>query len=167
MSERVSRGLILSGGGARAAYQAGALGCIREISREPGGKVPFEILVGTSAGAINLAALAANASSFEAACEIMTRKWDTLSTPKVFEAGILTIAINAARWFLDLAFGGAVERPEPRARGLVDTAPLAQLVGELLPPGAIEGHLRDGVLEAVAISATDYHTRAHTVFVEA
>ncbi|MBI4585702.1 MAG: patatin-like phospholipase family protein [Planctomycetes bacterium] len=164
---KITRGLLLSGGGARAAYQAGVLRHILEVSREPLDKIPFEILVGASAGAINLAGLAAHAGSFRAACELMVRHWETLSTQKVFEAKANKIAANVFRWILDLALGGAEKRREPRGKALLDTTPLARLVEGLLPPGAIAGHLARGTLEAVAVSATDYDSGAHTVFVQA
>lgn len=167
MSKKISRGLILSGGGARAAYQAGVLRHILEISKEPSGKIPFEILVGVSAGAINLAALAANASSFETASSIMSRNWANITTSRVFDARAVKIFFNSLRWLIDLGLGGVLDRPEPHGRSLVDTAPLLGLLQDLLPRDAIAQHIRDGVLEAVAISATDYDTKALTVFVEA
>jgi NTE family protein len=165
-SSKARRGLLLSGGGARAAYQAGVLKLIHEISREAGGKVPFEILVGTSAGAINLAPLAAHAGDFTAAVEVMKARWSGISTSQVFDARPMNIALNAFRWFLDLALGGAVATEEPRAKALVDTKPLFGLLEQLLPPGAIAENIRQGFLDAVAVSATDYRTGAHTVFVE-
>ncbi len=167
LARKVSRALLLSGGGARAAYQAGVLKHICEISREKGGKVPFEILVGISAGAINLAALAANAASFRQASSVMTAHWEGIATHKVFDTRVKRIGANALRWFLDLALGGAMDRLEPRGKSLVDTAPLASLIAGLLPETAIEEHIRSGILEAVSVSATDYHTGALTVFVEA
>jgi len=167
VAHKTLRGLILGGGGARAAYQVGVLRHILEISQEPGGKLPFEILSGTSAGALNVAGLAANAASFKDGCETLGREWEGVTTAKVFETRLLKLALNACKWFLDLALGGAEERLEPRGKSLVDTAPLASLVTHLLAPGAIGRHIEAGILDAVAISATDYHTRALTVFVEA
>jgi NTE family protein len=164
---KTPRGLLLSGGGARAAYQAGVLRRIVEISPEPEGKIPFEILVGTSAGALNLAAAAAHADSLRTAVDIMYEHWASIRTEKVFRSKTLGIVGNMFRWFLDLSLGGAENRREPRARSLVDAAPLGRLVTQLLPAGAIEGHIRDGLLHAVAISATDYETGALTIFVQA
>jgi NTE family protein len=166
-SRRISRALILSGGGARAAYQAGVLRRILEISEETEKRIPFEILVGTSAGAINLAAAAAHAPDFREGVSVMLRSWERITTDQVFQSSVRKMFGNAFRWFMDLALGGAENRTEPRARSLVDTAPLAKLVAEALPPGAIEQHIRAGVLEAVAVSATDYDSGALTVFVQA
>jgi len=167
LAKKVSRGLILGGGGARAAYQAGVLRHICEISRERDGKLPFEILSGVSAGAINVAGLAAHASSFTDACDLIQRQWQEITTPKVFETRALKLALNAVKWFLDLTLGGAEGRLEPRGKSLVDTAPLASMITDSLPAGAISQHIQNGTLEAVAISATDYQTRGLTVFVEA
>jgi NTE family protein len=157
----------LSGGGARAAYQAGVLRHILEISQEADGKVPFEILVGTSAGAINLAVLAAHASSFREACELMCTQWEGISTSRVFQTEAGKLARNALRWLFDLTLGGAVDRREPRGKSLVSTEPLAQLTRELLPSGAIDQNIQNGVIEAVAVSATDYDTGALTIFIQA
>jgi NTE family protein len=161
-----ARGLLLTGGGARAAYQGGVLRHIQEIAHEADGRVPFDILVGVSAGAINLAAVAAYASDFKHACEVMEEQWLNVSTSRVFRISARTVAVNAARWLFDLLLGGAMEKPRQRARALVDTAPLALLLTELLPRGAIDRHLQAGILQAVAVSATDYKSGALTVFVE-
>jgi NTE family protein len=167
LARRISRGLILSGGGARAAYQAGVLRRILEISEESEQRIPFEILVGTSAGAINLAAAATHASDFREGVAVMVRNWENITTDQVFQSSVRKMFTNASRWFLDLALGGAENRTEPRARSLVDTTPLRKLVEGVLLPGAIERHIQGGVLEAVAVSATDYDSGALTIFVQA
>jgi len=170
MSQRsATRGLLLSGGGARAAYQAGALRRIAEICEQHhggGGRIPFEILVGASAGAINLAVLASHACDFQGAVRIMCGKWEEITTSQVYDARATRIAVNAFRWFLDLAFGGAVNLDEPRARALVDTAPLLRLLEGILDPHKVAENINRGAVEAVAVSATDYSTGAHTVFVQ-
>ena len=167
MARKTPRGLLLSGGGARAAYQAGVLRRIVEISPEPDGRIPFEILVGTSAGALNLAVAAARANSLRSAVDTMCEHWESIRTEKVFSSSTFNIVKNMLRWLLDLTLGGAENRKEPRARSLVDTAPLGRLMAELLPAGAIEAHIRSGILDAVAVSATDYDTGALTIFVQA
>lgn len=163
----MQRGLLLTGGGARAAYQAGALKRIEELSREHGEQLPFEVLVGVSAGSINVAALAANASSFDRACSVMTERWSTISTDKVFSTNLLAIGWAALRWLFDFFLGGIFRRPKPQGRSLVSTAPLEKLLGELLPEGAIAEHLESGILKAVAVSATNFTTGELTSFVQA
>lgn len=165
-NRKPKRGLLLSGGGARAAYQAGVLRHICEISSEDGGRIPFEILVGASAGAINLAALASNATSFAEAMRITCARWNDIATHEVFDARATHIGANAFRWFLDLALGGAVETAEPRAKSLVDTSPLRKLIEGFMKLDAIEAHIANGVIEAVAVSATDYQSGALTIFVQ-
>jgi NTE family protein len=171
VARKITRGLLLSGGGARAAYQAGVLRHIEEIARELGGKqedprIPFEILVGTSAGALNAAALASRASSFRDAVDLMVNNWHDVSTDKVFHSSAWRLVRNGMRWLLDLTLGGAENRREPRGRALVDADPLAHLVERLLPAGAIESHIQAGILDAVAITATDYDSGALTIFVQ-
>ena len=65
------RALFLTGGGARAAYQAGVFRHLLEVSREADSRIPFEILVGVSAGALNLATMATHAGAFRRACEVL------------------------------------------------------------------------------------------------
>lgn len=167
MAGRRPRGLILTGGGARAAYQAGVLHRIRELSREPSGKVPFEVLVGVSAGAINLAGLAANAPDFEKGVAVLLGKWKDISTDQVFETRTTWLLGNMLSWLFDLTLGGILRRREPRGRSLVDTSPLARLLSDVLPQGAVSRHIQNGWIDAVAVSATDYTSKALTVFVEA
>jgi NTE family protein len=167
MMDNHLRGILLSGGGARAAYQGGVLRAILELSREHGRKVPFEILVGVSAGAINLAALARHAGDFGAAVDEMTRRWETIETAKIFKTNFGAVFTNAVRWFLDLALGGIFKHNEPRGKALVDTDPLRRLVNELLPPGCIDEHLRTGVIAGVAVSAMNFSSGELTVFIEA
>jgi len=104
---------------------------VLEITEEADGKVPFEILVGASAGAINLAVLAARAASFPDACELMCAQWEGITTSRVFQTEAHKIARNALRWFFDLTLGGVVDQREPRGKSLVNTEPLAALIREL------------------------------------
>jgi NTE family protein len=161
----MSRALLLTGGGARAAYQAGVLRRILEVSRAPEGRLPWDVLVGVSAGAINLAALAVNASSFTTACEVMDRHWRNVTTERVFHTSAGGLLLNAGRWLFDLLVGGALDTYSPKARALADTAPLAALLRDLIPEGAIDRQLDAGILKAVAVTATDYSSGALTVFV--
>jgi NTE family protein len=157
-------GLVLTGGGARAAYQIGVL---RSIAR----RIPEErlqIVTGVSAGAINAAYVASRPGSLAEAVERLTEVWRGLTADQVFDVSPSSLAGNFLRWGLQLVSGGA---EVPGARSLVDTAPLRHLVGTTLRcvDGAIAGiganHAR-GRLHAVALSALKYATGQTVTWVE-
>lgn len=149
--------LVLSGGGAKAAYQTGFL---RFLATHFPDLAP-DILTGTSAGAINTAYLAAHTGSFRHKTDDLAALWSSLSTDRVFRIDPSCLALNVARWGLRLLSGGS--RSAPVARSLVDTQPLHTLLGEALgaQDGALSGisdNLRAGALWAVALTACSYST---------
>lgn len=149
--------LVLSGGGAKAAYQAGFL---RFLATHVPDFAP-DILTGTSAGAINAAYLAAHTGSFRHRTDDLAGLWSALSTDRVFRIDPSCLALNVARWGLRLLSGGS--RRAPVARSLVDTQPLHTLLGEALraEDGALTGisdNLAAGALWAVALTACRYST---------
>jgi NTE family protein len=158
-------GLVLTGGGARGAYQVGVL---KWIARHyPDIHVP--IITGVSAGAVNTAALAAAPGSFAQAVEGIEQLWRSLTVEDVFRVDTWSLARNALRWSLRLVSGGA--RGAPRVRGLLDTEPLRKLLYEVLAPvqGEITGidyNLAQGKLRAVAVITTSYTTGQTVVFVK-
>lgn len=148
---------VMSGGGARAAYQVGVL---RSLARRfPRLEAP--IITGVSAGAINAAHFAAHHGTFEQAAEELRHLWSELSTEKVFRTDPWSLARHVARWGRQLVSGGG-KRP-PRAAGLLDTDPLRAYLVEALHAvrGELTGinyNLRTGRLKAVALSTTNYST---------
>jgi NTE family protein len=147
--------LVMSGGGARAAYQVGLLRCLaREMP-----DVALPILTGVSAGAINAAYLAAHTRPFAQKAEELARHWSRLRIEDVFEVQGLSLLKNVLRVGSKLVSGGALKHPVPRS--LVDTAPLERLLEGLLDtedgslPG-IERNLASGELHAVALTAASY-----------
>ena len=148
---------VMSGGGARAAYQVGVL---RSLARRfPRLEAP--IVTGVSAGAINAAHFAAHHGTFEQAAEELRHLWSELSTEKVFRTDPWSLARHVARWGRQLVSGGG-KRP-PRAAGLLDTDPLRAYLVEALHAvrGELTGinyNLRTGRLKAVALSTTNYST---------
>ena len=137
MYETPLTALVLSGGGARAAYQVGVLRALVRIRREALGPVarlrnPFGIICGTSAGAINAAALAANADRFEAAVEVVAKVWQNFSADQVYRADSLGVIRTGARWLTMLSVGWVIARwRRARPRSLLDNAPLAELLQRL------------------------------------
>jgi len=155
--------LVLSGGGARGAYQAGILRGLVEIGVIGGQRSPFDIIVGSSAGAINAAMLAAHANALGTGVERLLEVWNTITAADVFRTDLASLGRIGARWAWDLSFGGALRRVQPKA--LLDTAPLRTLL-KRIPLARIEEHVASGALYAVAVSATDLYTSNGFLFVQ-
>ena len=157
--------LMLSGGGARAAYQVGFL---RVLAREFPGVVPG-ILTGVSAGGINAAYLAARQGTFEQKVEHLAEIWSGIRIDDVFRVDLRDLAARTVRWGSRLLGGG--RQPLTQARSMVDTAPLRQLVGRLLEangaevPG-IQRSLDEGWLRAIALTASSYTTGQSVTWVQ-
>jgi NTE family protein len=155
--------LVLSGGGARAAYQVGVLrglldlGVLRAHS-------PFAVLVGASAGALNVGMLAANADRFGDGVLALERVWSTLRAEQVFRTDLRSLSGIGARWVRDLSFGGVLRHTTPKS--LLDTAPLRELIVENVPFARIDTNIDGGVLDAVAVLATDLYTSHGVVFLQ-
>jgi NTE family protein len=155
-------GLVLTGGGARAAYQIGALQALAEISGE--GDLPFDVLAGISAGAINTVGLATSADDFPGVVGRLAEVWANLTPDKVYRTGTLRLARIGSRWLRDLYAGGILG--SSGINYLLDPTPLRRLVESGMPLGRMRRHLRAGRLRAVALSATSYHTGAGVTFFE-
>jgi NTE family protein len=149
-----SVGLVLSGGGARAAYQVGAVRAIRDICGA--GNCPFDVYAGLSAGAINSATLASRADSFDAGVRMLTETWASLTPDLVYRTEPRKFAGIGVRWFKDLTLGGAVGIGN--VNYLLDNAPLRELLSQRLDLGTIPRHVASGALRGLALSATNYLT---------
>ena len=151
--------LVLGGGGARGAYQAGVMRAIAR--RYPELEVP--ILTGISAGAINTAFIAAHGETFAQAADELASLWLSITPEQIYRVDAASLIRNVVRWGWRLASGGISDANE-QTRGLVDTAPLAQLLRGALSKDAdgtidgIERNIARGRLQAVALSATSYST---------
>jgi NTE family protein len=164
----VSRGeiaLVMSGGGARAAYQVGFL---RALARRFPEFAP-PILTGVSAGAINAAFLASRTGSFASNVEALTHLWSTLTVDRVFHVDALRLVARVVRTGVKLSSGGAIR--ERRPYSLVDTSPLRRFLDQTLhaDDGALPGidaNLALGRLRAVAITASSYSTGQSVTFVQ-
>jgi NTE family protein len=166
-SQTSSTGLILTGGGARAAYQVGVLGAVMRIRREAGGGNgnPFPVLVGTSAGAINAAALATSADDLDAAVEDLAETWMNFRAEQVYRTDSFGVVRTGARWLSMLSMGWALARLRRlRPRSLLDNAPLQDLLERLVRLDRIPGLIDQGHLHALAVSASSYTSGRHVTF---
>lgn len=153
-------GLILVGGGARAAYQVGVLKAISECVPRRGSN-PFPVICGTSAGAINGAVLAINAGRFTLGVRRLLRVWRNFRVGHVFEAGTWGIVKSGAHWLLAMMLGG-LGRFSPSS--LLDRHPLAKLLHRLVPCGLIQDAIDRGDLKAFSVTASGYTSGQSFIF---
>jgi NTE family protein len=156
--------LVLSGGGARGAYQVGVLQGLVELGCLGDG-AGFEVLVGSSAGAINAAMLAAHAQSPQRGVSRLAELWSTIEPHQVFRTDLRSMGGIGARWLRDLSFGGLLRRVAPKS--LLDTAPLRDFLASVVPFDQIDANIERGLLYAFAVSATDLYTADGVVFLDA
>ncbi len=158
------RGLLLTGGGARGAYQAGVLMGIAKLldELEP---FPFPVLTGLSAGAINTVGLASRAPSFVAGSKLLAELWGNLKMDQVFYTDAVRLAQIGGAWLKNLALGGFLGHD--RFNALLDPRPLRALLERSLDFAAMHWQLAAGNLQGVALQATHYGTGASVTFLEA
>lgn len=163
-------GLILTGGGARAAYQVGvlqALAAIRGRCDAPPGN-PFPVIAGTSAGAINAAALAGDADDFERGVAKLVSIWRDFRAEQVYRADSIGVIRTGAGWLTMMSIGWIIARwRRLKPRSLLDNAPLASLLERMARLERIPDLIRDGHLRALAVSASSYTTGEHVTFYNA
>ena len=173
MIETPVTGLVLSGGGARAAYQVGVLGALATLRRQALGprdrlKNPFGVICGTSAGAINAAALACHADRFEGAVEALSKVWRQFSADQVYRADSLGVIRSGAQWLTMMSIGWVIARfRRERPRSLLNNEPLAELLQRLVPLERLPLMLGGGHLRALAVTASSYTTGEHFTFFSA
>lgn len=160
-TEPPCRALVLSGGGARSAYQVGVLKALARLL--PGGRNPFPVIVGTSAGAVSAAVLGAHASQWHGGVAALDEVWSAFRVPQVFRADPAAMLRAGLHWTLSALSAGLLL---PAPRSLFDNGPLRTLLARRIDWDAIRGNVEAGVLQALALSATTYSGGRHTVFFE-
>ena len=130
-------GLLLTGGGARAAYQVGVLEAIADIRKECCAHAdpnPFPIITGTSAGAINAAALACGADDFDAAVRRIVEVWRNFHVHQVYRSDSLGVIRTGASWLTLLSLGWLLAKwRRLKPRSLLDNTPLHALLRDMVP----------------------------------
>ena len=164
-------GLLLTGGGARAAYQVGVLEAIADLRQACGAGSepnPFPIITGTSAGAINAAALACGADNFDRAVRRIARVWRQFHANQVYGADSLSVMRSGARWLTLVSIGWALARwRRMRPQSLLDNSPLEKLLVKMVPLVRLPRLIRNGHLTALAVTASSYSSGEHVTFFEA
>jgi NTE family protein len=146
------RALVLSGGGARSAYQVGVLKAIAEIT-PPGRPWPFGIVVGTSAGGVAAAVVAAGAHRWREAIADLVAVWENFQIKQVFRADGRAMLRAGSHWMFSAISGGWLL---PAPRSLFDNAPLRQLLRLSVDWEALHRNVEEGRLRALALCATSY-----------
>lgn len=158
--------LVLMGGGARTAYQAGVLRTLaRLLAQRPGGhsgRFPFQVLLGTSAGALNVAYLASQADRGLEALAHLADFWQTLRSDQVYQLD----APGWVRWSRLLA-GWALSRQVQQHRALLDNTPLVNTLHHAIDLVRLEHNLSKGLLHSVGVTASSYSTGVHWTFFQA
>ncbi|ADU38906.1 patatin-like phospholipase family protein [Variovorax paradoxus] len=165
-------GLLLTGGGARAAYQVGVLEAIAEMRRAAGPVAgtgnPFPVITGTSAGAINAAALACGADDFDHVVAHIAEVWSSFRAEQVYRADSLSVIGSGARWRMLLGFGRfAANWMRVKPKSLLDNAPLADLLQRMVPLDRLPMLMQEGHVKALAVTASSYSSGEHVTFFEA
>ncbi len=153
-------GLIMSGGGARAAYQVGVLKAIAELLPR-GAPNPFAVICGTSAGAINATALAIYARNLDEAVRRLNFVWKNFRVHQVFRADVRGIMATGLRWLAASMLVG-LGRRNPQA--LLDRAPLRRLLESYLPCERIQEAIDAGYVRALSITASGYNSGESITF---
>jgi NTE family protein len=156
-------GLVLPGGGARAAYQVGVLRALADLL--PARSVnPFPVVTGTSAGAVNATAIAVHADRFRVAVGNLERVWRNFQVQQVFRADTASMLRSSLHWLLAMVSGGWL-LPPPKS--LFDNSPLRELLREQFDFAGIRRSIEAGHLDALAMSAAGYVSARSVSFYEA
>ncbi len=156
-------GLILPGGGARAAYQVGVLRAISDLLPARASN-PFPVVTGTSAGAVNATAIAVHAERFRVAVGNLERVWRNFQVGQVFKADTASMLRSGLHWLLAMMSGGWL-LPPPKS--LFDNTPLRELLGQQFDFAAVRRSIDAGQLDALSIAAAGYASARSVAFCEA
>lgn len=152
--------LVLSGGGARGAYQVGVLKAVADLHAKNAHN-PFSIISGTSAGAVNAVALAASANNFRLAVKKVEKIWGSLHVDNVYKAGGWDL-IKAQSRLIGSLFNQGVGRDRPLS--LLNNDPLRELLNHSIQFKNIQSRIDRGYLDAVCVTATGYTSGENVTF---
>ena len=160
VSSRPKVGLVLTGGGARSAYQVGVLRAIAEILPDPAHN-PFPVICGTSAGAINAASLAVSAAHYSEGVRELEAVWSNFHVNQVYRSDLMGVLGNSARCLSSL---WSSDSEGKQAVSLLDNSPLKALLKHRLPFRGIHRSINSGALHALGITAWGYTSGQSVTF---
>ena len=144
-------GLILSGGGARAAYQIGVLRAIANILPKHAAN-PFDVISGTSAGALNAVSLATHAQRLRTGVRTLEYIWTNLDSDQIYDTNSARLLSSASSVLLPML---GSKQPE-NSISLLDNSPLALLLQRVIKFERIQRNIDRGLLDAVSVTASAY-----------
>ncbi|MGB7930890.1 MAG: patatin-like phospholipase family protein [Gammaproteobacteria bacterium] len=153
-------GLVLPGGGARSAYQAGVLKAIADILPEDA-RNPFQVISGASSGALNAVLLASNAMKFREGVRRLNGIWENFQIGKVFRTDAWTAVKSGLHWGVTVGTAGLV-RGQPKS--VLDNRPLREMLESHIRFARIQQAIDSGVLRAVSVTASGYTSGTSVTF---
>lgn len=153
---------MLTGGGARAAYQVGVLKGIATLVPRAH-PLPFRIMCGTSAGALNSSAMACYASNFHLAVKKLEHVWANFSTDQVYRSSNTELVGHLLGRVGRLFQSETAENP---AASLFDNQPLRELIMKVIDFKKIDRQIANGYLRALSVSASCYNNGQSISFYE-
>ena len=153
-------GLVLPGGGARGAYQVGVLKAISDIQGSIEGS-PFDVISGTSAGAINASMISAEISNFHQSILKLENVWGGFKTNQVYRTEKLFMLKQSFHWLLTLISGGLLIK---NPRSFLDNQPLRELLKEKINFETINHNICSGALDALIVTAASYEQKESVSF---
>ncbi len=154
---------MLTGGGARAAYQVGVLRAIAEMLPDKS-RNPFPVICGTSAGAINAASIAVAANNFAEGVAQLEDVWSNFHVNQIHRSDLVGVMHNTLRCMLSLV---SSEYGQHNPISLLDNAPLEALLSSRFPFRAIQHCIRSGSLHALGLTAWGYTSGQSVTFYQA
>jgi NTE family protein len=152
-------GLVLTGGGSRSAYQIGVLRALAEIC--PRGRNPFQVIVGTSAGAVAASVLATEASHWRRAVAGLEEVWANFHSSQVFRVDPGHMLRSGFHWVLSLLSSGLLLSPP---KSMLDNSPLREMLSKKVDFNGVRKNIERGHLRALALCATSYLTGQSVAF---
>lgn len=160
INEKPKVGLLLTGGGARAAYQVGVLRAISELLPKSTCN-PFPVICGTSAGAINATSLAVTANNFHEGVQQLENVWSNFHVHQVYRSDLVGVLKNGFRCLISLF---SPEFGHHRAISLLDNTPLESLLLRRIPFRMLQHSIRSGALHALGITVWGYTSGQSVTF---
>lgn len=151
----------MTGGGARAAYQVGVVRAIYEILKQD--QHLFDVITGNSAGAINSTYLAAHAKDWDIATTDLMALWNKIKPEHVYDLRARTISELGLKWLGGTVLGG-MTKTGSHINHVLDTSPLRKLLKREIDFGHIKENLKDGTLDGVSLSTTNYNSGSNVIF---
>lgn len=158
-------GLVLSGGGARGAYQVGVIRALSTLLEEWKIENPFSVYSGVSAGAISSSYLASQCDDFTQASKGLVDLWSHLTSDQIFKTDALSLGKIGLQWMGELSFGSLANNAG-NARALLDTSPLRKLIEDNMDFSKLARNLENNKLKALALTALDYRDSTAVTFVQ-